>query len=78
TLTGTVPADREVTGDTTTMTTDMNQAIFLENVLYVQTSRTQVGIWDSANSVAGNVAPTRSITVNPAQQILGIAVDLAH
>lgn len=78
TLDGSVPTDRNLEGGSTGLTLDMGQAIFLENVLYVALSRTQIGIWDSANQLTGDVAPNRQLTVNPAQQILGIAVDLAH
>lgn len=78
TLDGSVAPDRSLQGDTTTLTFDLGQALFIENVLYLQTSRTQVAIFDEANSLDGNTAPTRALTINPANLITGIAVDLAH
>ena len=78
TATGSTDTARSLEGDLTTLTLDMNQAIFLDNVLYVQVNRTQIGIWNEANSLNGNIAPNRLLTVNPAQQILGFAIDLAH
>ncbi len=78
TLTGSVPTNRSLEGDQTGFTLDQNQMLFVDNVLYVQQSRTQIGIWDNANAVTGNVAPNRSLTINPATQILSIAIDLAH
>jgi hypothetical protein len=78
TIDGSVVADRSLQGDTTGLTFDIGQILFVENVLYVQLSRTQVGIYNDANSVDGNTAPTRTLTINPASLINGIAVDLAH
>jgi len=78
TLTGSVPTTRSLEGDQTGLTLDLRQIIFDQNVLYVQQSRTQIGIWNDANSLTGNVAPTRALTINPAQQIIGIALDMAH
>ncbi|MFO1464753.1 MAG: hypothetical protein U1F66_13380 [bacterium] len=78
TLNGAVPTDRSLEGGSTGLTLDMGQVIFLQNVLYVQLSRTQIGVWDNANSVTGDDAPDRNLTINPAQQILGFAIDLAH
>src|SRR5262249_9737204 len=79
TLTSTpAPTNRQLKGGTTTLRIDMTQVVFLENVLYIVTDRTHVGIWDNANSVTGDTAPTRSIQVNPAALAVGIAVDLAH
>lgn len=78
TLNGVVPTDRVLTGASTGLTLDMNQIIFLENVLYVVLSRTNVGVWDGANTLDGDVAPNRNIQVNGATEIVGIAVDLAH
>lgn len=78
TLTGAVETDRTLEGDTTGLTLDMGQILFVENVLYAQLSRTQIGFWNSANTVTGNTAPNRTLTVNPAALIVGIMVDLAH
>ncbi|MDL1872799.1 hypothetical protein FBR05_11445 [Deltaproteobacteria bacterium PRO3] len=73
-----VPTDRSLEGDATGLTLDMGQTMFVENVLYVQQSRTQIGFWDSANTVTGDTAPNRALTVNPASLIVGFMVDLAH
>ncbi len=75
---GPVRPDRELFGDMTALTLDLGQIIFLENVLYTVLSRTNVGIWDNANTVDGNVAPNRNIQVVGATEILSIAVDLNH
>ena len=78
TIDGAVVPDRSLQGDTTGITFDLGQILFVENVLYLQLSRTQIGIYDSANTVDGNTAPNRTLTINPATLINGIAVDLAH
>lgn len=78
TLDGSIVPDRSLQGDTTGLTFDLGPALFIENVLYLQNSRTQVAIYDDANALDGNTAPTRQLTINPSNLITGIAVDLAH
>lgn len=57
--------ERTLVGDNTQITTDMSQILFLENILYVLISRTQVALWDSANTVDGDTAPNRVMTIVP-------------
>lgn len=78
TLNGSTILSRSLQGGMTGLTFDVGQILFIENVLYVQVSRTQVGIYNDANTLDGDVAPTRLLTINPASLIVGIAVDLAH
>ena len=78
TLDGSTILSRSLQGETTGLTFDLGQILFIENVLYVQLSRTQVGIYNDANTLNGDIAPTRTLTINPANLIVGIAVDLAH
>ncbi len=78
TLDGTIVPDRSLQGEATGLTFDLGQVLFIENVLYLQLSRTQVGIYNDANTLTGDTAPTRNLTINPASLIVGIAVDLAH
>lgn len=73
-----VPPNRSLQGDATGLTFDIGQILFIENVLYLQLSRTQVGIYNDANTLTGDTAPSRTLTINPATLIEGIAVDLAH
>jgi hypothetical protein len=75
---GPVEPTRVLAGPSTGLGLDMGQILFLDNVLYAILSRTNVGVWDSANTVNGDVAPNRNIQVNGATEIVGIAVDLNH
>jgi len=78
TANGPAEPDRALIGDACGFTVDMGQIVFMDNVLYAILSRTNIGVWDSANTVDGNIAPNRNILVNGATEIVGITVDLSH
>lgn len=80
TISGSLTPDRNLEGSNTTLTIHMSQILFLENILYAILSNisTSIGVWDSANTLDGDVAPNRTITVNGAAEINGFAIDLAH
>jgi len=80
TLDGLVPPIRSLEGANTSFTIHLGQAIFVENVLYVITSdiSNNVAIFQNANGATGDLAPDRSLQINGAAELVGLAVDLAH
>ncbi len=77
-LSGTEPATRELEGSSTTLTSQMAQVLFLQSNLYTVIDATQISIWEGVNQLEGDTAPDRTITITPAQNIVGIAVDLSN
>jgi len=77
-LNGAIPTVRSLEGGSTGMGIDTSFLEFDNNILYLVLSRTNVGMWDNANSVTGDVAPTRNLQVTPAVEIIDLAVDRSH
>ncbi len=78
TLNEAVLPDRTLSGDMTQLTDEMRSSLFHENVFYQTNTQTTLAIWDNANTLDGNTAPNRVITVNPATRIRGFAIDLTR
>lgn len=78
TLNQNVSPDRVVEGDQTALSDDLRYLKFSENTLYVVNQATQVAVWDDANTIDGNLAPNRLITVNGSTRIIAFDIDLSH
>ncbi|MBL7684930.1 MAG: hypothetical protein JNK65_02715 [Deltaproteobacteria bacterium] len=78
TLNGDVAATRELKGGNTGFTINQRGILFRSNSIYVIQNDTAVGVWDNANQLKDDVAPTRALTLKGASRIISIALDPAN
>lgn len=78
TVNGEVDPDRILEGDNTALTSELGFIKFLDNVLYVRNTPTDITVFDDANNLDGDVAPSRTITVDGADRIISFDIDLQH
>ncbi len=75
-LDGELEPDRQVLGGSTRITDDLKKLLFLDDKLYGAISDDEIAIWEDADTLEGNTAPTRVVKVNSATRIIDFDVDL--
>lgn len=78
TVNGEMLPDRFLEGDNTALTSNVGALRFRNDVLYVRIDDTQIAAYDEANNLNGDIAPSRTLTVDGASNIRDFAIDLAH